>query len=1002
MFRIATRQARGTNRLPADLVRHLSVPVMLLNQDLVITYVNPALERLLQDSIGDLRRELPTLDVRSLVGSTVGVLEARPGQLRHLVTNLAERREFRLNVGGHVLSVTATGLDPAASGAHRYCLEWSDVTLGVRQDEVRQALTEVLVKAAQNDLSSRIPVDDVPEDQRRLCQASNEVLFTIETLMSELGAMSAAHDAGDIDARIDVQKFSGGFRDLAQGVNDMVGGHIAVKKKAMAVVKAFGEGDFDAPLEQLPGKKAFINETIEQVRVNLKGLVRAMSLATSGDNHGSDVGPVIDVDSFRGGYRTMALGVSDMVASHAAIRTAMDVVDEFGKGNFDTPLEAFTGKNAFITATIEHVRANLKALVDDANLLATAAVEGRLSARADASRHQGDFRAIVDGVNNTIDTLVGHLDSVPAPIMIIDRDFTVQYINGAGAQAGGHSQQQVVATKCYDHFKTGDCNTDACACAQAMLHKKAASSSTVARPAPGVEVDIAYTGVPIHDKTGSVIGVLEVVMDQTEVMKAARLARKVSDYQAAQTEKLAEGLARLSRGDTEFRVQADAGDDDTAQARETFSTLSTALNTCIDAVNALVDDAHMLATAAVEGRLVARADADKHQGNFKAIVDGVNNTLDAVIGPLSEVGRLLKAMEEGDLTQPITQIYQGQLEQLREAANNTLSGLSQTFGEVTRVLKAMEAGDLTQTISTEFRGQYEDMRVATNNTAAKLAQTVAEVSGATDQLSRAADQISRASQSLSQSASEQAASVEQTSTSIEEMGSSISQNSDNAKVTDGIAAKAASDASEGGQAVQETVGAMKEIAAKIAIIDDIAFQTNMLALNATIEAARAGEHGKGFAVVATEVGKLAERSQVAAQEIGQLAADSVHTAERAGTLLQEIVPSIGKTSGLVQEIAAASAEQTSGVSQITHAMSQMNQLTQQNASSSEELAATAEEMMGQTSNLQQLMRFFTLQQSRRAGRDERPGTPALVTARVPAQVERLAPPAFDRAKFDRF
>ncbi|WP_409457151.1 methyl-accepting chemotaxis protein [Pseudomonas oryzihabitans] len=211
---------------------------------------------------------------------------------------------------------------------------------------------------------------------------------------------------------------------------------------------------------------------------------------------------------------------------------------------------------------------------------------------------------------------------------------------------------------------------------------------------------------------------------------------------------------------------------------------------------------------------------------------------------------------------------------------------------------------------------------------------------------------------MSQATTEQAASVEETSSSIEQMSASIAQNTENAKVTDGMAGKASREAAEGGQAVGETLVAMKTIADKIGIVDDIAYQTNLLALNAAIEAARAGEHGKGFAVVAAEVRKLAERSQVAAQEIGTVAKGSVALAERAGTLLDQIVPSIGKTSELVQEIAAASEEQSSGASQINQAMLQLNQITQQNASASEELAATAEEMSGQAEQLQRLMGFF--------------------------------------------
>jgi methyl-accepting chemotaxis protein len=180
----------------------------------------------------------------------------------------------------------------------------------------------------------------------------------------------------------------------------------------------------------------------------------------------------------------------------------------------------------------------------------------------------------------------------------------------------------------------------------------------------------------------------------------------------------------------------------------------------------------------------------------------------------------------------------------------------------------------------------------------------------------------------------------------------------------------------------------------------------MLALNATIEAARAGEHGKGFAVVATEVGKLAERSQVAAQEIGQLATSSVQTAERAGTLLAEMVPSIERTSDLVQEISAASAEQSIGVTQINTSMVQMSQITQQNASFSEELAATAEETMSQAGHLQQLMRFFRTDSGtvRRTDRDAaRPAPQPVMSARVPGQTRRVeATPGIDEAKFGRF
>ena len=284
--------------------------------------------------------------------------------------------------------------------------------------------------------------------------------------------------------------------------------------------------------------------------------------------------------------------------------------------------------------------------------------------------------------------------------------------------------------------------------------------------------------------------------------------------------------------------------------------------------------------------------------------------------------------------------------------------ITRPLNEAVGVANKLSEGDLTVKIEVVSKDETGQLLAAMQNMVAKLAHTIGEVRSSADALSSASAQVNSTAQSISQATSEQAASVEETSSSIEEMSASISQNTENAKITNGMASQAAKQAAEGGEAVTQTVGAMKQIAGKIGIIDDIAYQTNLLALNAAIEAARAGEHGKGFAVVAAEVRKLAERSQVAAQEIGELAAGSVDKAEGAGKLLAEMVPAIGKTSDLVQEITAASEEQSSGVGQINAAMSQLNQITQQNASASEELAATAEEMSGQATQLQSLMAFF--------------------------------------------
>ena len=278
---------------------------------------------------------------------------------------------------------------------------------------------------------------------------------------------------------------------------------------------------------------------------------------------------------------------------------------------------------------------------------------------------------------------------------------------------------------------------------------------------------------------------------------------------------------------------------------------------------------------------------------------------------------------------------------------------------VTELMGRIAEGDLSMQVQLK-KNDTHSLLHAVQQMVQKLQQVVGEVNASAEALAGASEEVSATAQALSQSSSEQAASVEETSATMEQASASVQQNTENAKLTDSMASKAAVDAAEGGEAVTSTVAAMKQIAKKISIIDDIAYQTNLLALNAAIEAARAGEHGKGFAVVATEVRKLAERSQVAAQEISDVASSSVQLSERAGQLLGVMVPNIQKTSELVQEIAAASAEQSTGIAQINMAMGQLSQATQQNASSSEELAATAEEMSAQAEQLQHAIAFFRL------------------------------------------
>lgn len=594
-----------------------------------------------------------------------------------------------------------------------------------------------------------------------------------------------------------------------------------------------------------------------------------------------------------------------------------------------------------VLAAMKNMVGTIKLMTADTFMLSKAAVEGDLATRADAARHPGDFGKIIEGVNATMDSLVSLIDSMPLPAMIIDKEFNIRYMNGMGSKILGKSGKDLIGEKCFNQFRTSDCNTEKCACGRAMRQNSETSSETDAHPM-GMNLDISYSARPMKALDGAIIGAFEVVVDQTAIRQAARKVQKIADFQAVEVAKLTDGLNRMSRGDLDFSIEAAQADADTSGTRESFVTVSAAVNKTAESIKFLVKDMGTLAQAAVEGRLAARADATKHQGDFREIVDGVNRTLDAVIGPLNIAAEYVDRISKGEIPPPITDNYMGD------------------FNDIKNNLNAM-VRNLTDIVTT--------------------------IREAADQVAGGSRQMSASSQQMSQGATEQASSVEEVSSSMEQMSSNIRQNADNAQQTEQIATTSANKAADGGKAVAETVGAMKNIAAKISIIQEIARQTNMLALNAAIEAARAGEHGKGFAVVAAEVRKLAERSQTAAGEIGKLSASSVDIAEKAGEMLTLLVPAIQKTADLVQEISAASREQDAGAEQINKAVQQLDQVIQQNASASEQIASSSEELAAQAGHLQQAIEFFKLENRGDGGqipaqRHSQQKPAARVTARI--------------------
>ena len=742
-------------------------------------------------------------------------------------------------------------------------------------------------------------------DQDVIIPAIVKCMQNINLLIEEMTMLAGAAVDGDLGKRVDPGKHNGDYRRIVEGVNATLDAVVGPLKVAAGCMDQIGKGEIPKKItEEYKGDFNEIKTSLNNCIDGLGGLVECDSVLkrmavndhtrkVEGKYEGLFASVAEETNQVRERllaitktYTNLSMGDTSLLADYEKIGRRSD-------------------EDVIIPAMTKCMQ-NINHLIDDMTALAGAAVEGDLGKRVDPARHNGGYRRIVEGVNDTLDAVVG-------PLKV-----AANYMDQIG--------KGEIPKKITEEYK-GDFN-----------EIKNSLNNCIEGLDGLVECDAVLKRMAVNDHTkmveGKYVGLFASVSEATNDVRKRLLA-------------ITRMFTDLSMGDT-----SDLAEYERVGKRSEEDVIIPAIIKCMQSINLLIDDMTTLAGAAVEGKLNKRAEPTRHNGDYRKIVEGVNDTLDALVGPLKVAATYVNQISKGETPPKITDEYKGDFNEIK----NDLNMLIDAMDEVTKTAEELASGNLT--VRVKERSSGDELMQAMSKMVNGLTDIVKNIQSVAQQVMSGSEAMSGSAEQLSQGATEQASSAEEVSSSMEQMTSNIKQNADNALQTEKIAIKSAEDARQGGQAVSETVSAMKEIAGKISIIEEIARQTNLLALNAAIEAARAGEHGKGFAVVASEVRKLAERSQTAAGEISKLSTTSVDVAEKAGQMLLSIVPDIQKTADLVQEISSACNEQNSGADQINKAIQQLDQVIQQNASASEEMASTSEELVSQAEQLHSVMSFF--------------------------------------------
>ncbi len=624
-----------------------------------------------------------------------------------------------------------------------------------------------------------------------------------------------------------------------------------------------------------------------------------------------------------------------------------EALGKISKGEIPEPIEeTYWGELEDLKQDANACAKQLKGLVDDMESLSKAALEERYEFRADASRHEGKFATIVEGMNALLAAIVDKmkwyesiLDTVPFPVHVTTKDMKWSFLNKAFEkimvdQGKIRDREDAKGRPCSTAAATC-CNTENCGITQCRR-----GSHETAFDWCGMHC--MQNTHEIHNVKGELIGYVEVVQDLTGIVS-------VRDYTSAGVERVARDLERIALGDFEFTPELPEGDKSTTEMREHFRHINNSIEHLKESVSGLTSDIKTLSTnVAVEGNFSERADTKKYQGRFRELADGVNVMADSLIGNFKAIGTFMGSIGQGIIPEVITEEWKGEYNRTRNSINDAINGL-QGLVEAERVLKTAAAGDLsdriqgtyqgvydstkvnvnslmdtlsqllledagrvlreaaggnlTQQISREYKGSFEEMKGSINFLVMSLAdiirqlqQNASTLAGASEELSGVSTQMLAGSEQMVNQSTSVAGATEQMSANIGNMAAAAEQMSANA-------GEVASSAEQLSQNMNAVAAAVEEMSASIGHIAKNAGEAKSVSNEATSSSKSATQTMTKLGEAAKEIGKVTDVIKRIADQTNLLALNATIEAASAG----EAGKGFAVVANEIKELAAQSA-----------------------------------------------------------------------------------------------